>query len=51
MDIHHSRGRSGRFLLLEKYWIPVCRRCHNWIGDHPAKAKAIGLVGPWLVES
>lgn len=28
-DIHHSRGRVGDMLLDERYWEPICRKCHE----------------------
>ena len=42
-DVHHKRGRDGLLLFNSKYWIPVCRECHNWIRDNTAKARELGL--------
>lgn len=50
-DVHHKYGRAGRLLLDERYWIAVCRQCHNWIGKFPAFARELGLIaekGRWL---
>ena len=43
-EVHHSRGRAGDLLLDWRHWRAVCRRHHNWIGDHPAEARAFGLL-------
>jgi hypothetical protein len=50
VDVHHTRGRSGRLLLMEEFWIAVSRRGHRWIHDHPAEARRAGLLcalGEW----
>jgi hypothetical protein len=49
-DLHHTRGRLGPLLLLKRFWRAVCRKHHNWIGDHPQEARAIGMLcqpGEW----
>lgn len=49
-DIHHIRGRRGRLLLDQRFWMPVCRHAHDWIGSHPAEARTLGWlcqVGEW----
>ena len=49
-DVHHQRGRVGSLLLDQRYWIPVCRECHDWIGANPQQARAAGLIceaGKW----
>lgn len=43
-DNHHIRGRNGALLLDERYWLPVCRECHNWIGLHGKLARELGFV-------
>jgi len=51
-DAHHSRGRAGSLLMDKRFWIPVCRRAHAWIQDHPQEARALGLLcepGEWNV--
>lgn len=51
-DVHHSRGRAGALLLETRFWIPLCRRHHEWIGAHPRAAREVGLlaeVGQWNV--
>jgi hypothetical protein len=41
-DIHHKQGR-GKFFLVIKTWLGVCRNCHHWIENHPKEAKELGL--------
>jgi hypothetical protein len=43
-DVHHRAGRLGPNLLDEDTWTAVCRRCHDWIHDHPKEARAAGLL-------
>lgn len=47
---HHVRGRIGRLLLDERFWVPVCRVHHARIHARPAEARALGLLaqpGQW----
>ncbi len=49
-DIHHVRGRAGALFLNELFWLAVSREGHQWIGDNPKEAEALGLVqlgGRW----
>ena len=49
-DVHHSRGKLGALLTDTRFFIAACRECHNWIGDHPDRARSAGLlcnVGSW----
>ncbi len=45
-DCHHMAGREGKLLLDEKWWLPVCRDCHSWIGASPNTARELGLLAP-----
>lgn len=45
-DCHHMAGKEGELLLDEKWWLPVCRKCHDWIGDHSNSARDLGLLAP-----
>lgn len=38
-EIHHTRGRIGRLLNDERFWVPVSRKGHEWINSHPAEAR------------
>jgi hypothetical protein len=42
-ECHHIRGRNGWLLLDEKYWLPVCRSCHEWITLHGKEARQLGF--------
>lgn len=46
LEVHHRRGRQAALLTAEEHWMALCRRCHNWIHEHPAKARARG----WLAK-
>lgn len=45
-DIHHKRGRSGLLLFDVRYFVPVCRSCHQWLGANIKEAEAFGLIEP-----
>lgn len=41
-EIHHMKGRIGK-LLIDDYWfLAVCRACHNRIENNPEEAKENG---------
>lgn len=42
-DIHHKHGRVGDLYLDDTEYIALCRNCHRWIHDNPAKAKELNL--------
>lgn len=42
-DIHHMQGREGKALNDVSHFKAVCRSCHNWIENNPAKAKELKL--------
>lgn len=41
---HHSRGRIGRLLLDERFWIPLCSFHHAQVHASPAWAREQGLL-------
>lgn len=43
-DWHHVRGRSGTLLFDRRFIKDVCRDCHIWIENNPAKARVLGLL-------
>ena len=45
-DIHHTRAGADRdvYYLIQSTWIPICRKCHNWVHEHPEEARTMG----WL---
>ena len=51
-DIHHTRGRAGSLLSDWRYWMALCRPCHDWVAEHPVDARSEGLLcaeGKWNV--
>lgn len=38
-DLHHKSGRIGSNLTDQATFMAVCRKCHNWIHEHPAQAR------------
>lgn len=45
IDVHHSRGKLGPLLIDQRFWIPVCRTCHDWIGSNPDAARKLTWNG------
>ena len=45
-EVHHKRGRIGRLLCDTRFFVAICRRCHDWIGDNGAEARKLGLLSP-----
>ncbi len=45
-ECHHYRGRIKGLLLMEKFWIPLCRECHKWTHDFPLFARRTGWLAP-----
>ncbi len=43
-EVHHVRGRSGNYLLDQRYWLAICQMCHAWIHDNAKKARQLGLL-------
>lgn len=42
-DIHHQR-RRGRFYCDKRYFIPICRACHDFLETHANIARELGLL-------
>lgn len=40
-DVHHKKGR-GKWYLVVATWMAVCRKCHQWIEEHPIEATEMG---------
>jgi|SRR5208282_2944089 len=49
-DCHHTAGKNHGLLLIEKWWLPVCRSCHDWITTHGKAARYLGLTIDLPVE-
>lgn len=45
-EIHHARGRIRRLLVDTRFWIAICRECHDYLHDHPATGRRLGLIAP-----
>lgn len=43
-DLHHRRGRQGKLLKDRRFFMAVCRECHDWIHANPAEARATGFL-------
>jgi hypothetical protein len=42
-EVHHMKGRIEELLTDVTYFLPVCRKCHDWIENHPDEAYDLGL--------
>lgn len=42
-EVHHMKGRVEDLLTDDRFFLPVCRRCHDWIEAHPNEAHDLGL--------
>lgn len=52
LDLHHKRGRTGRLLRCQEFWIPLCRDCHEWVHKNMEQARKMDLLcqlGEWNV--
>ncbi len=43
-DIHHLRGRRGKMLTDQRYWMFICRDHHRYIHDHAKESRQMGLL-------
>lgn len=43
-QVHHFRGRQGRLLRDERWWIAICGPCHDFVHSHPRDARRLGLL-------
>jgi len=46
-DVHHRRGKAGTLLIDQRYWVPICRPCHDWIDQNRAEARERGWLYDW----
>lgn len=42
-EVHHKQGREGWILLIVRWWLPVCKPCHDHITEHSEEAIELGL--------
>lgn len=45
-EIHHMNGRDGFWLIISKWFLPICRNCHRFATKNSAEAIAAGLTVP-----
>ena len=53
-ECHHTRGKRGRLLNYEPFWLPVCSGCHTWIHQNIPEAREAELIcelGQWNKQS
>lgn len=46
VEIHHTWGRIGELLCLQRLWLAVSRKAHDFIRDNPKLAAKAGLSAP-----
>ena len=52
-EVNHSRGRLGKLLRDQKYWVALSKAGHRWVHQNPAAAREMGWmcpVGEWNVQ-
>lgn len=42
-EVHHKKGRRGRLLMDKRFWLAVCRNCHDYITEHSKQAIKLGF--------
>lgn len=53
VEVHHIRGRIGKLLRDQRYWVAMSSSGHRWIHDNPKEAMKMGLLagrGEWGVQ-
>lgn len=45
-QVHHTRGRAGRLLLDQRFWLAMSDAPHTWIHNNIAQARELGLICP-----
>lgn len=41
--VHHGKGRIGKLLLDQRWWVPLSPPGHSWAEENPEEAKAMGI--------
>lgn len=44
-DLHHAFGKNGSLLTDTRYFKALCRHCHDYVHNHVAEARELGLLG------
>lgn len=45
-EIHHMNGRRGFWLIISKWFLPICRSCHKFATKNSAEAIAARVTVP-----
>lgn len=45
-DLHHRKGRIGKLLIDERFFMAVCRKCHDHIHSHHSESVKQGFIIP-----
>lgn len=45
-QVHHVRGRAGKLLIDQRFWLPMSDAPHKWIHNNIAEARKLGLICP-----
>lgn len=45
-EIHHMAGRRGFWLIISKWFFPICKKCHRHATKNSAEAIAAGVSLP-----
>lgn len=43
-EVHHSRGRVGRLLRDQRFWVASCRSCRDVPHERPNWAREVGIL-------
>lgn len=42
--VHHMKGRAGKLLRDQMYWLPLCFEHHSWVENHKQTSRKMGLI-------
>lgn len=45
-QVHHYRGRAGKLLLDQRFWLGMSADKHTWAHNNIAEARKLGLICP-----
>lgn len=43
-EVHHARGRIGKLLRDQRFWVPSCRSCREIPHQRPKWAREVGIL-------
>ncbi len=49
-EVHHMYKRTGFWLIIMKFFFPICRRCHRYATKHSKEAIDAGVSLPRTVD-